>query len=58
MTSNKVVMAEARQLLDFFMRKKFTNEFETESVKKVNTVLDVQRGSTESLAATQSCKNL
>ena len=26
-TSNKVVMAEARQLLDFFMRKKFTNEF-------------------------------
>ena len=27
LTESKVVMAEARQLLDFFMRKNFINEF-------------------------------
>ena len=38
MTRSKVVMAEARQLLDFFIRKKFTNKFGESSmhIMKVN----------------------
>ena len=40
------------------IEKKFADKFETESEKKVNTVLNVQRGNTESLAAAQPAKIL
>ena len=45
-TESKVVMAEARQLLDFFMRKNFINEFGESSmhIMKVKVKVLVQHG--------------
>ena len=45
-TESKVVMAEARQLLDFFMRKNFINEFGESSmhIMKVKDKVLVQHG--------------